>query len=77
MELLTLRTFPFSSDDQCMSVVIQHSKSHEYLSLVKGSPEKLRRISKAETVPNDFDNILNGYTMQGLRVLGMGYKSIP
>ncbi len=46
-----------------MSVIVTDKINSESFVFVKGSPEKLAKISMADTVPKDFENILNSYTM--------------
>ncbi len=46
-----------------MSVVVNDGGDEKSFVFVKGSPEKLARISKPGTVPKDFEKVLNTYTM--------------
>ncbi len=43
---------------------------------VKGAPEMIKRLSIPDTVPLDFDNVLESLTQKGYRVIAMGYKEL-
>lgn len=57
-----------------MSVIVNDKMSEFSYVFVKGSPEKLTKICLQNSIPKNFENVLNTYTIKGLRVLGMGYK---
>ncbi|KAA6376720.1 MAG: putative Vacuolar cation-transporting ATPase YPK9, partial [Streblomastix strix] len=42
----------------------------------KGSPEVIRKLCKKETLPDDFDQQLQTYTQQGLRIIALANKEI-
>ncbi|MGL4948142.1 MAG: HAD-IC family P-type ATPase, partial [Mycoplasma sp.] len=42
----------------------------------KGSPEKIKELCKPETIPENFIDILEGYTSKGLRVLALATKFV-
>jgi P-type E1-E2 ATPase len=44
---------------------------------VKGSPERISALCEKNTLPNDFDEVLEQYTSQGLRVIALSYREIP
>ena len=60
-----------------MSVISKSSYDDEFVGFVKGSPERIKSISIENTIPNDFDRILQNYTQDGLRVLALSYKYLP
>ena len=71
-----LRRFEFSSTLQRMSVVVRElSKPHLRL-FVKGSPEKLRELCEASSIPSDFHQVLEHYAQNGYRVLAGAYRDI-
>ena len=72
-----IKRFDFSSNLQCMSVISKSSYDDEFVGFVKGSPERIKSISVENTIPNDFDRILQNYTQDGLRVLALSYKYLP
>lgn len=48
----------------------------KYTTFVKGSPEMIKRLSRPETVPHDFETVMNEYTVQGYRMIAFGYKDM-
>ncbi|XP_072037099.1 polyamine-transporting ATPase 13A3-like [Amphiura filiformis] len=80
-EIGIIRQFPFSSNLQRMSVVTRtnqnEDKDHEPIEVfVKGAPEMVASLSKPETVPDDFADVLDYYTQEGFRVLALAYKTL-
>jgi len=75
----------FKSDTQCMSVVCRVFQEQleggftapQCLVYCKGSPEKIGRICRPETVPADYAAVLDHYASSGYRIIGLAYKSIP
>jgi cation-transporting ATPase 13A3/4/5 len=65
LTLEVLYSYPFSSNDQCMSVIVKDPTAEAGLcyAFVKGSPEKIMSMSKPETVPENFEHVLRKYTM--------------
>ena len=57
-----------------MSVIV--NTDGQTYAIVKGSPEKVRDLCKMESLPSDFDTILNSLTFDGFRVIAFGYKKI-
>lgn len=50
--------------------------SNEHYSVfIKGAPEIIARICKPNTIPSNFETVLNAYTLQGYRVLALGSKT--
>jgi len=41
---------------------------------VKGSPEKVAELCNKNTLPVEYDRILEEYTNKGYRVIALGYK---
>ena len=44
---------------------------------MKGSPEKIGELCRAETLPIDYEKVLARYTMQGYRVIALSVKELP
>ena len=64
---------------QRMSVLVRKLPSeHSRLIhvFVKGAPEMIRRLSKPESIPEDFHQVLGNLTQRGYRVLALGFKEI-
>ena len=59
-----------------MSVLTLNHCDKSLTAFVKGSPEMIHSLSVKETIPQNFDDVLENYTKEGLRVLAMGYKPI-
>lgn len=60
-----------------MSVVINDGDDKESNTvIVKGSPEKIRDLCLQETLPDNFNEVLNSFTFEGLRVIAFGTKKI-
>lgn len=71
-----VQRFPFSSALQRMSVVSVTHRGRSALAFVKGAPEMVASLCKAETVPEQFSNELQNFSSEGLRVLALAYKPI-
>jgi cation-transporting ATPase 13A3/4/5 len=57
-----------------MSVILKDFMSHGFKAFVKGSPEKIRELCLRESLPSNFDEILQIYTENGYRVLAVAVK---
>ena len=75
-EIGIFKQFQFSSDLQCMSVIVRDLSSMTFKIYCKGSPEKLQLISKPETIPDNFKEILDSYTENGYRVIALGMRPL-
>ncbi|XP_056419531.1 probable cation-transporting ATPase 13A4 [Hyla sarda] len=74
--IIILQQFPFSSSLQRMSVISQVMGSEEHLVFMKGAPEMVTNFCTPESVPQNFSNELQLYTLQGFRVIGLAYKKV-
>ncbi|NXC98059.1 AT134 ATPase, partial [Certhia familiaris] len=70
-----LHQFPFSSALQRMSVIAQEIGGDPQ-AFIKGAPEIVAMLCRAETVPSNFESKLLLYTSQGFRVIGLACKSL-
>ncbi|CAD8212685.1 unnamed protein product [Paramecium pentaurelia] len=70
-----IRIFEFSSHLQMMSVVAHNQNEDTYTLFIKGSPEKLIQMSINE-INNSIHEQLQIKTFNGLRVIGLGYKTL-
>ncbi|XP_005527159.1 PREDICTED: probable cation-transporting ATPase 13A4 [Pseudopodoces humilis] len=73
--IIILHQFPFSSTLQRMSVIAQEIGGDPQ-AFVKGAPEIVAMLCRAETVPSNFESKLLLYTAQGFRVIGLACKSL-
>ncbi|KAM9316544.1 putative cation-transporting ATPase 13A4 [Gastrophryne carolinensis] len=71
-----LYQFPFSSGLQRMSVITKVIEEPKFYVFLKGAPEVILQFCKQETVPSNFSYVLEEYTVQGFRVIGMAYKTL-
>jgi cation-transporting ATPase 13A3/4/5 len=76
LEIACLKTYPFDSAVQRMTVVTKKKGAPQFDVYVKGAPEKVASLCKPETVPVDFAAVLQMYTKQGLRVIAASTKSL-
>ncbi len=57
-----LRRFEFSSKLQRMSCICRNICDGKYRAFVKGSPEMLSTLCKKESLPSNFNQVLDKYT---------------
>lgn len=61
-----------------MSVIVKSLNSpHSATAFVKGAPEALRELCSSESLPSDYDELLNFYTRHGYRVIACAAKHYP
>ena len=75
-ELGIVKRFDFSSKLQRMTTISKNINEDYFKAFCKGSPEKLRDLCRPDTIPLNFDNVLNSYTSKGYRVLAMAAKGL-
>jgi cation-transporting ATPase 13A2 len=68
-----LRQFEFVPALQRMGCLVRHGNTT--FAVVKGSPEMMYQLCSPETLPPNFNEILDEYTHKGLRVLAAGYRT--
>ncbi|ODN02682.1 putative cation-transporting ATPase 13A3 [Orchesella cincta] len=73
VQLGIIREFDFTPHLQRMSVVT-NSINREMVAYCKGAPEKIRPLCKS--VPDNYDKVLDSFTMKGFRVLALGFKRV-
>jgi cation-transporting ATPase 13A3/4/5 len=66
-----LKRFDFTSALQRMSVIALNTLDNTYHSFVKGSPEKIMELSDKSSLPEDFEAVLEMYTLEGYRVIAL------
>ena len=75
-EIRIVKKFQLSNILQRMSVICKNINENYFKVFCKGSPENIKSICIPSTIPKNFDEILNLYTLKGYRVLGAAAKSI-
>ena len=73
-ELGIIRRFDFESKLQRMSTVVKSLTGTSFMCYCKGSPEKISELCQENTIPDNFNEVLNRYTSQGFRVLALSCK---
>lgn len=59
-----------------MSVIVRNFLDQSFRTFVKGSPERIRELCTPESLPKNFDEILEIYTEQGFRVLAIATRHL-
>lgn len=77
IELGVLKSFEFVSQLRRASVVVRQYGSKSGAIYVKGAPEVMKDICRAETFPTDYEELLAFYTHRGFRVIACATKTIP
>ncbi|CAM1327394.1 Uncharacterised protein g9500 [Pycnogonum litorale] len=77
LDIGIIRQFTFSSHLQRMSVVTRTLSGKRFELYAKGSPEMISSLCLPETVPVNFADVLQKYTMKGFRVIGLGHRTLP
>ncbi|XP_038642827.1 probable cation-transporting ATPase 13A3 [Scyliorhinus canicula] len=75
-EIGIISQFPFSSALQRMSVVTRTLGERRLTAYMKGAPEMVASLCKKETVPENFSEVLEKYTHQGLRVIALAHRKL-
>ncbi|XP_012635715.1 polyamine-transporting ATPase 13A3 isoform X1 [Microcebus murinus] len=75
-EIGIVRQFPFSSALQRMSVVARVLGDKKMDAYMKGAPEIIASLCKPETVPVDFEKVLEDFTKQGFRVIALAHRKL-
>uniref|UniRef100_A0A8C5BQU7 ATPase 13A3 n=1 Tax=Gadus morhua TaxID=8049 RepID=A0A8C5BQU7_GADMO len=75
-EIGIVRQFPFSSALQRMSVVARRLGEKRMDAYLKGAPEVVASLCKKESVPEDFQEVLEEYTKKGFRVIALAHRRL-
>uniref|UniRef100_A0A8C5UMR3 Polyamine-transporting ATPase 13A3 n=1 Tax=Malurus cyaneus samueli TaxID=2593467 RepID=A0A8C5UMR3_9PASS len=75
-EIGIVRQFPFSSVLQRMCVIARVLGEKRMDAYMKGAPEVIASLCKQETVPVDFERVLEEYTKQGFRVIALAHRKL-
>ncbi|KAB8299898.1 hypothetical protein EYC80_000142 [Monilinia laxa] len=75
-ELGVLKSFEFVSQLRRASVIARNFGSQGCDIYVKGAPECMKEICKAESFPSDYQDLLAYYTHRGFRVIACATKHI-
>jgi cation-transporting ATPase 13A3/4/5 len=69
-----LRSFEFVSELRRTSVIVRQFGDNGASVFVKGAPECMKEICHANSLPHDYDELLNYYTHKGYRVIACATK---
>ena len=78
-EIGIIKQYPFSSSLQRMSVIVKTldaAAPQQFVLYAKGSPEKIAEMSRTESLPRDFQQVLTAFTREGYRVIGVAWRPI-
>ncbi|XP_074653844.1 polyamine-transporting ATPase 13A3-like isoform X2 [Tubulanus polymorphus] len=75
-EIGIVRQFTFTSALQRMSVITRTLGQGHMDLYAKGAPEKIASLCLKQTIPENFHNILQQYTMQGFRVIAVAWRPL-
>ena len=75
-ELGIVKRFDFVPKLQRMSVITKNVNENYDKIFCKGSHEKLKELCIPETIPSNFNDILNKYAIKGFLILALGFKTI-
>ncbi|PLN75904.1 hypothetical protein BDW42DRAFT_179820 [Aspergillus taichungensis] len=77
LELGILRNFEFVSQLRRSSVIVRQFGDSGASIFVKGAPESVKDICLPDSLPWNFDDLLNHYTHKGYRVIACATRYIP
>lgn len=75
-EIAIVKQFTFSSSFLRMSVLAKTLNSDHLDVYTKGAPEKIAELCKLETIPSNFNELLQKYTANGYRVIALAGKEL-
>ncbi|EFX85022.1 hypothetical protein DAPPUDRAFT_314488 [Daphnia pulex] len=76
VEVGIVRQFPFSSALQRMAVLCKEMENDQMHFFCKGSPEMIQSLSMPETIPENYNQLLETYTKQGFRVIALAHRLV-
>lgn len=76
-EMGIIRCFEFHAGFRRMSVVARELDSERMQVMTKGSPEAIKAICRASTLPPDYDAVLARFSQAGYRVIGCAHRLLP
>lgn len=71
-----IKQHQFSSEAQCMSVIVRVLGEKSMKVFAKGAPEKIHSLCQPKSIPKDFYEVLHRYTSKGYRVIALAHKKL-
>lgn len=66
----------FSSEAQCMSVIVRVLGENHMKIFAKGAPEKIHSLCRPDSIPEDFYTQLYRYAARGYRVIALAHRKL-
>ncbi|XP_059831253.1 polyamine-transporting ATPase 13A3-like [Hypanus sabinus] len=70
-----LRQFPFSSSLQRMTVIAKDLDHQRLVAYCKGAPETVVNLCSPDSVPDDFQAVMESFTQRGYQVIGLAFRN--
>ncbi|KAL8944415.1 MAG: hypothetical protein Q9216_000466 [Gyalolechia sp. 2 TL-2023] len=77
VQLSIIKGFEFVSHLRRASIIVSQTGSQVADVFVKGAPECVKAICKPESLPVDYEDLLDFYTHRGFRVIASATKQLP
>lgn len=71
-----IKQHQFSSEAQCMSVIVRVLCDNHMKVFSKGAPEKILSLCQPKSIPSNYYHVLHRYTARGYRVIAMAHKKL-
>lgn len=71
-----IKQHQFSSEAQCMSVIVRVLGENHMKVYSKGAPEKILSLCQSKSIPDNYYHVLHRYTARGYRVIAMAHKKL-
>ncbi|CAG5110091.1 Oidioi.mRNA.OKI2018_I69.chr2.g4531.t1.cds [Oikopleura dioica] len=69
-----INTFPFTSETARQTVIAKNKATGEVKIVVKGAPEVIKGLCDETSLPENFDEVLEKFTSEGLRIIAYAQK---
>lgn len=78
MELAVVRQFTFNPTLQRMAVIVHNPQEpgDSMFLYCKGSPEMIASLCSPETIPADYQKVVNDYAQHGYRLIALAYRHL-
>ena len=73
-QLKLIKRLEFSSELQRMSALVYNIYADKYMVYTKGSPEKIATLCDKDSIPDNYNDMLQKYTNNGYRIIALAYR---